>query len=269
LADPLPAGAAPAAAPRPGAGAEPLLVVERVTKRYPNGTVALDGVSMAARPGELTVVLGHNGSGKSTLVRCVVRLTDPTAGSIRVAGRDLVALGGGRLRRARREVAVIFQDASLVPRRSALANVATGCLGRARGLRTALGGFPPAELALARERLERVGMAALAGQRADTLSGGQAQRVAVARALHQRPRVLLADEPVASLDPDAAADIMQLLRDLAAAEGIAVVCVLHQLDLARRFADRIVGMRAGRVVLDARADEVGLEELAALYRADG
>jgi len=266
LADPLPAGAAPDPAPR--RDPEPLLVIERVTKRYPNGTVALQDVSMTALPGELTVVLGHNGSGKSTLVRCVVRLVDVTAGSIRIAGRDLVALSGAGLRRARADVAVIFQSASLVPRRSALANAATGCLGRARGLRTALGGFPAPELASARSSLERVGMAALAGQRADTLSGGQAQRVAVARALHQRPRVLLADEPVASLDPDAAADIMQLLRDLASTEGIAVVCVLHQLDLARRFADRIVGMRGGGVILDAPAARVGLEELAALYRAE-
>jgi phosphonate transport system ATP-binding protein len=223
---------------------------------------------MAARPGELTVVLGHNGSGKTTLVRCIVRLVDPTEGSIRIAGQDLVKLSGSRLRQARRDIAVIFQDASLVPRRSALANVATGCLGRARGVTTALGGFPARELAMARSRLERVGMAALAHQRSDTLSGGQAQRVAVARALHQQPRVLLADEPVASLDPDAAADIMELLRDLASTERIAVVCVLHQLDLARRFAHRIVGMRTGRVVLDAPTDGVGLEELAGLYRAE-
>jgi len=265
MADPLAAGPAPEA-PRPAA--EPLLVVERVTKRYANGTVALSDVSMTALPGELTVVLGHNGSGKSTLVRCIVRLVDPTEGSIRIAGQDLVTLSRSRLRQARRDVAVIFQDASLVPRRSALANVATGCLGRARGIRTALGGFPPRELALARSRLERVGMAALAGQRSDTLSGGQAQRVAVARALHQQPRVLLADEPVASLDPEAAADIMELLRDLASTEDIAVVCVLHQLDLARRFAHRIVGLREGRVVLDEQTSRVGLEQLGSLYRAD-
>lgn len=265
MADPLEARASFEAS---RAAAEPLLVVDGVTKRYPNGTVALRNVSMSALPGELTVVLGHNGSGKSTLVRCIVRLVDPTEGSIRIAGDELVTLSRSRLRRARRHVAVIFQDASLVPRRSALANVATGCLGRARGVRTALGGFPASELGLARIHLDRVGMAALADQRSDTLSGGQAQRVAVARALHQQPRVLLADEPVASLDPDAAADIMELLRDLASSEEIAVVCVLHQLDLARRFAHRIVGLRAGRVVLDAPTTEVGLEELTGLYRAE-
>jgi phosphonate transport system ATP-binding protein len=132
-----------------------------------------------------------------------------------------------------------------------------------------VGGFPPRELDMARDRLRQVGLEALADQRSDTLSGGQAQRVAVARALHQQPAVLLADEPVASLDPDAAADIMQLLRDLAGQEGIAVVCVLHQLDLARRFADRIVGLRMGEVVLDAPTSDVGMEELAGLYRGEG
>jgi phosphonate transport system ATP-binding protein len=242
--------------------------VDDLTKRYPNGTVALRSVSLSARPGELTVVLGHNGSGKSTLVRCVVRLIDPTSGTIAIAGREVSALSGARLREARRGIAVIFQDASLVPRRSALANVATGCLGRQWGVRTALGAFPRRELELARVRLRQVGLEALADQRSDTLSGGQAQRVAVARALHQQPAVLLADEPVASLDPDAAADIMQLLRDLAGQEGIAVVCVLHQLDLARRFADRIVGLRQGEVVLDAPIDSVGMEELAGLYRGE-
>jgi phosphonate transport system ATP-binding protein len=252
-----------------GATTGPLLVVSGLTKRYPNGTVALSGVSLSALPGELTAVLGQNGSGKSTLVRCIVRLTDPTSGTITIAGREVSSLTGARLREARRGIAVIFQDASLVPRRSALANVATGCLGRQRGLRTALGGFPRRELALAAQRLERVGLGALAGQRSDTLSGGQAQRVAVARALHQEPAVLLADEPVASLDPDAAADIMQLLRDLARQEGIAVVCILHQVDLARRYADRVVGLRGGEVVLDAPTAALGMEDLAGLYRSDG
>jgi phosphonate transport system ATP-binding protein len=243
-------------------------VVERLNKRYPNGTVALHDVSMTALPGQLTVVLGHNGSGKSTLVHCVVRLTNPTSGSITIAGEEMTGLNGRRLRHARRRVAVIFQNASLVPRRSALANVATGCLGRERGWKAAVGGFPRRELALAQNRLERVGLGVLASQRADTLSGGQAQRVAVARALHQEPAVLLADEPVSSLDPDAAADIMQLLKDLAHQDRIAVVCVLHQLELAARFADRIVGLREGQVIIDAPASDIGLKELSALYRSE-
>lgn len=248
-------------------GSAPFLAIEAVSKRFPNGTLALDNVSLTALPGELTVILGHNGSGKSTLVRCIVRLLDPTAGSIRVAGEDVAKMAGRRLRAARRSIDVIFQDASLVPRRSALANVATGCLGREHGWLAHVGMFPAHELQCARSHLQRVGLGTFAAQRADTLSGGQSQRVAVARALHQAPSVLLADEPVASLDPEAAAEIMELLQRLAREEQIAVVCVLHQLDLARRYADRIVGLRDGRVVVDLPAEKVSLEQLMDLYRA--
>jgi phosphonate transport system ATP-binding protein len=245
------------------------LEVRDVSKRYPNGTLALDGVSLEANAGELTVILGANGCGKSTLVRCVVRLHDPTSGSVLVDGVDWTKLGGRRLRQARRSVAVIFQDASLVPRRSALANVAVGCLARDHGLLTTIGMFPRAELRRAAGSLARVGLGHLAGQRSDTLSGGQAQRVAVARALLQDPAVLLADEPVASLDPDARVDVMTLLRELARSEGLAIVCVLHQLEVARAFADRIVGLRAGRVVLDRPITHVSDTELAALYHSPG
>ncbi|MBO0686720.1 MAG: ATP-binding cassette domain-containing protein, partial [Candidatus Dormibacteraeota bacterium] len=241
------------------------LEVRELSKRYPNGTLALDGVSLQARPGALTVILGPNGSGKSTLVLCALRLSEPSSGSVLVDGLDWTRLGRRQLRRARRTVAVIFQDASLVPRRSALANVAVGCLCRDHGLLTTLGMFPPDELRRAEQSLDRVGCLHLAGQRSDTLSGGQAQRVAVARALLQDPVVLLADEPVASLDPDATAEVMTLLRDLARSERIAVVCVLHQLEVARTFADHIVGLREGRVVLDRPPAQVGDAELQALY----
>jgi len=243
-----------------------LLLVENLTKVYPNGRRALDSVSLGAGEGDLTAILGANGSGKTTLVRCIVGLIRPTAGSIKIGGEDWSRLRGRRLREKRRGVGVVFQNASLVPRRSALANVAIGCLGRQRGLVTYAGRFPDVERRLALECLERVGLADVASQRADTLSGGQAQRVAIARALLQRPTFLLADEPVASLDPDATAEVMTLLRDLARRERLAVVCVLHQLEVAREFADRIVGLRAGRVVMDDRADRVDLERLTALYR---
>jgi len=243
-----------------------LLLVENLTKVYPNGRRALDSVSLGAGDGDLTAILGANGSGKTTLVRCVVGLIRPTAGSIKIGGEDWSRLSGRRLRERTRGVGVIFQNASLVPRRSALANVAIGCLGRQRGLITYAGGFPGVERRLALECLERVGLSDVASQRADTLSGGQAQRVAIARALLQRPTFMLADEPVASLDPDATAEVMTLLRDLARRERLAVVCVLHQLEVAREFADRIVGLRAGRVVMDEAADRVDLQSLTALYR---
>lgn len=243
-----------------------MLVVENLTKVFPNGHRALDSVSLGATRGLLTVILGANGSGKTTMVRCIVGLTRPTSGSIRIDGSDWTKLRGRELRKSRSSVGVIFQTTSLVPRRSAQANVAIGCLGRERGLSTYGGMFPPGERDLAMACLARVGLERFAGQRADTLSGGQQQRVAVARALLQKPTLLLADEPVASLDPDATDDVMTLLRDLARAEKLAVVCVLHQLDVARRYADRIVGLRSGRVVIDDVADRVDFEQLATLYR---
>ncbi len=260
--------ASPEDAPTPEPDSSPRLQIRALSKRYPNGTLALDGVSLVAYPGHVTVILGPNGSGKTSLVRCVVRLTDPTSGSVVVDGVDLTGISGARLRAARRRMGVIFQRANLVPRRSSLANVATGCLGRERGMQTWFGFLPKSEIARALPYLERVGMSAVAEQRVDTLSGGQAQRVAVARALFQDPSILFADEPVASLDPDAANDIMQLLAALAHRERLAVVVVLHQLDLARRYADRIIGLRAGKIVLDAHNDDVHLNDLNALYHSD-
>jgi len=254
--------------PQDGASGEARLIVSELCKTYPNGTAALDRVSFTARAGEVTVILGPNGSGKSTIVRCVVRLTDPSSGSVVVAGRNVAALSGEGLRQARREVAVIFQNVSLVARRTALANVAAGCLGRKQSLGTAFGLLPKDELSFATRLLERLSIAHLANQRADTLSGGQAQRVAVARVLLQQPSVLLADEPVASLDPDAALEIMAVLQSLAREDGLAVVCVLHQMDIARRFADHIVGLRSGAVVINDRAAQVDDRTLASLYKRD-
>jgi len=245
-----------------------MLEIRGLSKRYANQTLALDDVSLRALAGEVTVVLGPNGSGKSTLVSCIIRLTDVSSGAIMVAGDDIATLGGARLRGVRRRMGIVFQNAALVPRRSALANVASGCLGRDHGWMTACGMLPRTELDRALPYLQRVGMLPLAGQRVDTLSGGQAQRVAVARALFQDPVIIIADEPVASLDPDAANEIMALLAGLAHNDGLAVIAVLHQLDLARRYADRIVGLRKGKAVLDARAGEVDMQDLAMLYQSE-
>ena len=235
--------------------------------RYPTGRLALDGASLAVGPGELLVVLGHNGSGKSTLLRCIAGMLRPSAGQVEVAGREISRLAGRSLAEARLALGMIFQHAHLVRRRSVLANVLCGTLGRHRTLPTALGRLPRQEVPLALACLDEVGLAPLAGQRAGTLSGGQAQRVAVARALAQRPRALLADEPVASLDPEAAEEIMRLLRRLASDEGLAVVCVLHQPDLARRYADRILGLRHGRTLFQEAARAVSPQDVAALYEA--
>ncbi|HEY2596763.1 MAG TPA: phosphonate ABC transporter ATP-binding protein [Chloroflexota bacterium] len=255
----------PAAA---GSPVLPILEIEGLTKDYPGGRRALEAITLNVAPGELVVVLGANGSGKSTLLRCAVRLIDPTAGSVRVAGRDLATLNGSELREARRSVGMIFQQANLVRRRTALDNVATGSLGRHRNLSTMLGWLPREELLEAARLLDRLGLLHLAQKRADTLSGGEAQRVAVARALAQRPRVLLADEPVASLDPEAAEEVLRLLLQLATVENLGVLCVLHQPELATRHAHRLAGLRHGRKVFDSPTAEIDTASINALYRPD-
>ena len=241
------------------------LDVTGLAMRYENGHVALRDVDLKVRAGEMVVVLGSNGSGKSTMLKCVVGLNRPTGGAVRVAGRDLARLSGEELRRARLPLALISQHANLVRRRSVLANVCCGALGRRRRLATALGFLPHEEIDTAFACLDEVGLPQLAQQRAGTLSGGQAQRVAVARALAQRPQVLLADEPIASLDPEAADDVMRLLRRLASDDGLAVVCVLHQTELATRYADRLVGLRAGRLEFDQPASQIAPERISGLY----
>jgi phosphonate transport system ATP-binding protein len=242
----------------------PLLEIRDLSMRFPNGFQALRDVNLSIRRGEFAVILGSNGSGKSTLLRCISRLLDPTSGNIEVAGEDLSRLSGASLRQARCRVAFVSQQANLVRRRSVLANVATGMLGRHESLATSLGFLPAAGLPFAYEQLRIVGLWEKATQRAGTLSGGQAQRVAIARALAQQPRVLLADEPVASLDPEAALDVLGLLRSLAQG-GLAVLCVLHQPDLAIQFADRVIGIRRGAVAFDLSAGAVSPAIVAALY----
>ena len=242
-----------------------MLRVCGLSLRYPNGKLALSDFALTVEAGELVVVLGGNGSGKSTLLRCITRTIKPSAGEIWLGETNLCALEGEKLRRARLELAMIWQHASLVRRSTVLANVATGALGRHSTLRTVFGGLPATELDAARGHLAEVGLADLAAQRAGTLSGGQAQRVAIARSLAQRPRVLLADEPVASLDPEAAEDIMRLLQRLARSERLAVLCVLHQVELAYAYADRVIGIRDGRIAFDLPCGQVSREAVHRLY----
>lgn len=260
----LKAGAPQTTTPILGTGAAPVLRIRELSKRYGNGPLAVDDVSLTVESGELVVLLGANGSGKSTLLRCAVRLVAPTSGSVEVAGRDFAGVAGRALNEARRDVAMIFQQGHLVRRRGVAANVACGALGRT-GWRSAFGGLSREQLRGSLEHLDRVGMREVALRRASSLSGGQAQRVAIARALSQRPRVLLADEPVASLDPDGAETVMTLLRDLAITEGLGILCVLHQPELALRFAHRIAGMRDGRLELCERAADLEPEAIAPLY----
>jgi phosphonate transport system ATP-binding protein len=229
----------------------------------------LKGVDLDVRPGELVVVLGANGSGKSTLLRCATRMIEPDSGAVTLAGRDIMAARGAELRDIRRSAAMVFQQIHLVRRRTAFENVCYGALGRIGGWRSlSYRLFPADVIESAWESLDRVGLADKAWQRADTLSGGQAQRVAIARTLCQAAQVILADEPVSSLDPRAAKDVLALLADIARSDGLAVVCVLHQPDLARRYADRIVGITAGEIVLERTPGSIEEDEIAALYQGE-
>ena len=246
--------------------AVPTLRVEGLGHRYGQTTV-LDGVSFSVDPGEVVAVVGPSGAGKTTLFRSVTGLVTPSEGRALVAGLDLARLGGGELARARRAVGLIFQQHNLVRRLSALDNVLIGRLAQLAWWRALLR-LPPAEdRAVAAAALERVGLALHAPARADTLSGGQQQRVAIARVLAQRSALLLADEPVASLDPASASSVLATLRAVAAEHGIAVVCSLHQVELVASFADRVVGLRDGRLVLDVPAVDFDAARRAAVYGA--
>ena len=240
------------------------LLIETVTKRY-GTTLALDDVSFVVDPGEFVALLGPSGAGKSTLFRCVTRLVAPDTGVVRVLGRDMSALGGQELRLARRDVGLIFQQFNLIGRLSAMDNVLAGRMGHASTLRVVLRQFTRADRQLALAALDRVGLLERAGQRADSLSGGQQQRVAIARVLAQQARLLLADEPVSSLDPQSAENVLGILRNIARETGIAVVCALHQVDLARRYADRVVALRGGRKLLDVSVNAFDQNAFQELY----
>ncbi len=232
----------------PPAQAVQRMRLEAVSKAY-GGRDAIRDISLNVHEHEFVALLGASGAGKTTLLRCVAGLLAPDYGAIYVSGANVSELRG----RARRRVAVIFQQFNLVGRLSALANVLAGRLGHVPAWRGIARSFERSDRLLALECLDRVGLLSQAEQRADTLSGGQQQRVAIARALAQQPDIIVADEPVASLDPANGAGILELLRGICREEGVSVLCSLHQVHLAQQYADRLVGMAAGRVVLDVAA----------------
>ena len=233
------------------------------------GVPVLRSVALDVAPGEVVAVVGPSGAGKTTLFRCLTRLVRADEGVLEVCGNDLMQLEGRRLREARRDLGLVFQSYNLVRRLTALENVLVGRLADVPTWRVVLRRFPLAEQQLAASCLDQVGLIAHAHTRADRLSGGQQQRVAIARALASRARVVLADEPVASLDPASAQSVLTALRSLATGHGKAVVCSLHQVELVAGFADRVVGLRDGRVVLDvpvARFDASTARELYTPHR---
>jgi phosphonate transport system ATP-binding protein len=231
----------------------------------PPATVVLDGVDLTVRAGEFVTVLGRSGAGKTTLLRAINRLVEPTGGTVRVAGRAVTGAEGSELREARRRMGMIFQQFNLVRRASVIDNVLAGRLGYAPALPSLFGRFPPTDRTLALECLAQVGLAAMADRRADRLSGGEQQRVAIARALAQQPSVVLADEPTASLDPALTGSIMDILRGINVERGLTLVVSQHQLETARAYATRIVGLRRGRVCFDGPPREVTPAVADAIY----
>ncbi len=227
-----------------------MLDVAGLTKRYPAGDEALRGVSLAVGAHEVVFVIGPSGAGKSTLIRCVNRLVEPDSGSVKLDGLELTTLGPAGLKLARRQMGMIFQEFNLVERLTVMENVLTGRLGYVPLWQAWRRRFPTADVALAFDTLRRVGLEGMENKRADALSGGQRQRVGIARALCQRPKILLVDEPTSSLDPKTAEAVMALITQLATEERIPALVNIHDVPLARRFAQRVIGLNAGRVVFE-------------------
>jgi phosphonate transport system ATP-binding protein len=241
-----------------------VLRLREVSKRFPMA-VALDRVSIKLRAGELVALVGPSGAGKSTLFRCVTRLEPPDDGRIELDGQDVTRLSAKELREVRQTIGLVFQQFNLIGRLSALDNVLVGRLGSAATWRVLAHRFTPADRQAALTALDHVGLLDKAYQRADKLSGGQQQRVAIARVLAQEAEIILADEPVSSLDPGSANAVLEVLKRIARDYGKAILCSLHQTDLARRYADRIIGLREGRLCFDARPEELTEERLMAHY----
>ncbi len=226
------------------------LTIRGLSKEYVAGKPVLQGIDVTVAATGITTIIGPSGTGKSTLIRCINRLVEPTSGQILFEGRDLARVRGIALRHARRQIGMVFQEYNLVERLTVMENLLCGRLGYVSPMRAWRRKFPPDDIARAQSLLATVGLAGFANQRADALSGGQRQRVGIARAVMQQPRLLLADEPTSSLDPKTSVEIMQLLADVARSHRIPVLINMHDVALARRFADRILGMSGGRIVFD-------------------
>jgi phosphonate transport system ATP-binding protein len=243
-----------------------MLSVSELGKTYPSGERALHDVSMEVAGKEIVSIIGPSGAGKSTMIRCINRLTEPTEGSIVLDGRDVTGLSGKELQKARREMGMIFQEFNLVERLTVMENVLSGTLGYLSTWDAFRRNYRGDDVERAYEVLDRVGMAGRENARADELSGGQRQRVGIARAVLQRPKIILADEPTSALDPETSRAVMDLLTEISRDEDIPVLINIHEVELAREYADRIVGLREGEVVFEGPPEELDSDARNVIYR---
>lgn len=242
-----------------------MIEFKNVSLVYPNGFEGLKNINLKIEKGEFVVIVGMSGAGKSTLIRSINRMVQPTSGQLIVNGRDITRLRERQLRGLRTNVGMIFQNYNIVKRMSVLRNVLAGRLGHTGTLRSMLGWFPQKDLQLAMRNLERVGIESKAYQRASNLSGGQQQRISIARVLTQEPAVILADEPVASLDPPTSHKVMKDLKKVSKEDGLTTIVNLHFIDMAMEYADRIIGLRDGELVFDGPISEVTEKTFEEIY----
>jgi phosphonate transport system ATP-binding protein len=254
----------PAAAPSPGS-----LAIRDLVKEYRAGQPVLKGISLTLDQGGITAIIGPSGTGKSTLIRCINRLVDPTSGAMVFDGVDLARLSGGALRQARRRIGMVFQEYNLVERLSVIENVLCGRLGYLPVWRAWLRRFPEEDVQKAFDLIASVGLDGFATRRADQLSGGQRQRVGIARALMQDPGMILADEPTSSLDPKTSVEVMELFVEIAQKRGIPVIINIHNVGLAKRYANRIIGMSEGHIVYDGPPADLKDDHLQKIYGGEG
>ncbi|WP_414054662.1 phosphonate ABC transporter ATP-binding protein [Macrococcus equi] len=241
------------------------IIFKEVNKVYPNGHVGLDNVNLEINKGEFIVIVGLSGAGKSTLLRSINRLHEISSGDISIDGESITQAKGKKLLMMRRNIGMIFQSFNLVKRSSVIRNVLSGRVGYHPTWKMILGLFPKKDKQIALEALDRVNIVEKAYSRADELSGGQQQRVSIARALAQEPKIILADEPVASLDPLTTKQVMDDLKRINQELGITVIVNLHFVDLAREYATRIIGLRAGKVVFDGPVEQATDEAFSKIY----